>query len=75
MKYIVMNTNGDIYNDEYNTRAEAIARAEYRWSHLTEREKRKDDLIVLDSVNPDEEAEDHFDGNPIWENGKELEGE
>lgn len=40
--------------------------------HLTAREQEKNTVYVLESINPDEEAEDHFDGNPIWQDGVEL---
>ncbi len=66
MKYIVMNDDGnDIYNDEFDNREDAIKRAEYRSRY-------EDDIIVLESVNPDEDAADHFDGNLIWEEEKDV---
>ena len=72
MKYVVMNMNGDVYNDEFDNEKEAINRAEYRWNHLTSREKKRDDLIVLVSNDPDEDSVYHFDGNPIWKNGERI---
>ena len=66
MKYIVMDEPkkeyGDAYTKEYDTLDEAIREAEYEAAH-----KAKDRTIsVLESVNPDESAEDHFDGNIVW---------
>lgn len=59
--------NGDLFNEEFATVEEALERAEYVWNHLTSREKNNRELYVLESVNPDEEAENHFDGNKIKE--------
>lgn len=70
MKYIVFdemkNGTGDSFSTEHETKAEAIAAAQRQWDHLTFREQRQRNVYVLESINPDEEAEDHFDGNPIW---------
>lgn len=70
MKYIVFdemkNGTGDIFSTEHETKAEAIEAAQRQWEHLTFREQRQRNVYVLESVNPDEEAEDHFDGNTVW---------
>lgn len=48
------------------TTKKALAWAEYSWGMLTDREKKeRTAFYVLESVNPDEDAEDHFDGDPI----------
>lgn len=67
MKYIIMDENkGDLFTKEYNTAEEAVKQAEIDWNHLTDREKEKRTaFFVLESVNPDDEAMDHYDGNPI----------
>lgn len=69
MKYLVIsgqkNGTGDLFTSEYNTQEEAIKAAEYALAHLTDREKEKTSLYVLESANPDEEAENHFDGNIV----------
>ena len=68
MKYIVMDQikNGDLFTEEFATAEEAITSAEYGWDHLTNKEKQmRESYIVLESVNPDEEAENHLDGDVI----------
>lgn len=67
MKYIIMDENkGDLFTKEYNTAEEAIKQADIDWNHLTDREKEKRTaFFVLESVNPDALAMDHYDGNPI----------
>lgn len=67
MKYVVVDyTNGDDFNTEHETKEQALACAEEKWSHLTEKEKkRRESFFVLESENPDEEAENHFDGDII----------
>jgi len=74
MKYIVSDeprnyTSGDIFNDEFDTLDQAISAADNQWSHLTFNEKKARTIYVLESINPDEEAPDHFDGMPIWKDG------
>lgn len=67
MKYIVIDTRkNDEFTKEFEKAEEAIAWAEYEWSRMTEHDK-KDcaAYYVLESVNPDEDADDHLDGNPI----------
>lgn len=70
MKYIVFdemkNGTGDIFSTEHETREEAIQAAQRQWEHLTFREQRQRNVYVLESVNPDEDAMDHFDGRTIW---------
>ena len=70
MKYIVMDERkdgtGDFFNDEYATAEEAIKVAKWKWSYLTAKEKKERTIWVLESANPDEEAENYFDGNPIF---------
>ena len=74
MKYIVIENHkdgtGDWITSEFDSKQDAIRLAEIQYNYLTAKEKAKRDVIVLESVNPDEDAENHFDGNPIWENGK-----
>lgn len=67
MKYILMDEkNGDLFYKEFETAEEAIKQADIEWNHLTDKEKEnRKAFLVLESVNPDEEAPDHFDGNPI----------
>ena len=71
MKYIVIDQRkdgvGDIFTEEFESLETAKERAVACWHHLTDREKRKREIYVLESVNPDENALDHFDGNPVME--------
>lgn len=77
MRYIVFNGNrdftGDIDTTEFNNRTEAIEEAARIWDRrLTADEKKTQTVYVLESANPDEDAADHFDGNTIWQDGKEV---
>lgn len=71
MKYIVIdqhrNGTGDMFSVEFNDLGAAIKEADHQWSYLTAAEKAVREIYVLESANPDEDAEDHFDGAPIWE--------
>ena len=71
MRYIVIdrqrNGEGDWFTEEFEDREKAISKAEYGWNHLADREKKGREILVLESVNPDEDADNHFDGTPIWE--------
>lgn len=68
MKYIVMDqTDTDLFTKEFETAEEAIEAAKTDWSYLTEQDKNtRIEFFVLESINPDEDAEDHFDGTPIF---------
>ena len=70
MKYIVISkeerTTSDEFTREFDSKEEAIKAAEADWNHYTYGEKKKNIVFVLESVNPDTEAEDHFDGDMIW---------
>lgn len=76
MKYIVVNEpqkeSGDWFTKESNDKEAAINEAKYQWNHLISTEKKKRSVYVIESVNPDEEAENHFDGNYIWKCDTEL---
>lgn len=67
MKYVVVDCkNGDMFDTEHETKEQALACAEEKWSHLTKEEKKdRESFFVLKSENPDEEAENHFDGDII----------
>ena len=68
MKYIVMDQimNGDLFTEEFDTVEEALVSAEYGWEHLTDKEKQKrESYIVLESANPDEDSENHLDGDIV----------
>lgn len=57
---------GSEWPEEYNTLEEALKAGDYNWSHKCEADKKAlDYAYILESVNPDEEAPDHYDGNPV----------
>lgn len=71
MKYIVIDdatTMSAVCDEyEYNDLESAKKKADSIFQHLTESEvKKRDGLYVLESVNPDENAEDHHDGDPVY---------
>ena len=69
MRYIVIDEreSGDFFTEEFNDKDEAINSAKYDWNRRTEHDKKHTErFYVLESVNPDEDADDHFDGNPIF---------
>ena len=67
MKYIVMDeVRGNIFTEEYDNLEEAIREADRTFYHMTTYDrKRRSGLYVLESVNPDEDADNHFDGNIV----------
>lgn len=74
MKYLVVYaTRGDEFVEEFDYKEEAFKNADYQWYHLTRSEKRDCKLYVLESVNPDEEAENHMDGDVLREYSLEYE--
>lgn len=69
MRYIVIDErkSGDFFTEEFNDKDKAINSAKYDWNRRTEHDKKDTErFYVLESANPDEDAEDHFDGNPIF---------
>lgn len=67
MKYIVMEEKAhDTFTKEFETAEEAIKEAKSDWEWLTDYDRKHyTAFYVLESVNPDEDAQDHFDGNII----------
>lgn len=67
MKYIVIDDCGtDIYDSEFENKEEAIKEAEYKFNHMTPGDKKRTkELYVLESANPDPDAENHFDGDIV----------
>lgn len=67
MKYIVADfKDGDFFTDEFDTREEALQEAEEQWEQLTEHDQqRRTAFYVLESINPDEDAPNHYDGGII----------
>ena len=68
MRYIVFDErkNGELFTEEFEDRDEAIKTAEYDWDRRTEYDKKRTEAFyVLESVNPDEDADNHFNGNIV----------
>ena len=67
MKYIVIDEkNGDMFASEHDNRQDAITAAKDEWSRLSDHDKKhRIAFYVLESVNPNEDALDHFDGDII----------
>lgn len=69
MKYVLIDDcNTELFTEEFENKEQAIAYGDKEWSHLSERDKkRRTSYYLIESVNPDEEAEDHLDGDTIKE--------
>lgn len=69
MKYLVIDERKhDEFVEEFDKKEEAIAFADDEWERMAKADK--DSTVayyVLESVNEDEEAEDHFDGDIVKE--------
>lgn len=67
MKYIVVDqTKTDMFISEHETKEAAIAEARSQWDSLSEYDQAKrEEFYVLESVNLDEDAEDHYDGDLV----------
>lgn len=66
MKYIFICNNGDEWTKEFDDKKKAIDTAEREWMSLSNRDKKKyESFLVIESANPDTEAENHFDGDII----------
>lgn len=69
MKYIVVDEKeNDVFTKEFDSKEEAIKYADIDYDRMSESDKAKRKAYyILESVNPDEDAENHFDGNIIKE--------
>ena len=72
MRYIYFIGNGNWEDThESNDKDELIKLCKHYWgyisSSLTDKEKKNYYSYVLETVNPDEDAEDHYDGNPVFD--------
>ncbi len=67
MKYIIMDfKDGDFFTDEFNSKEEALQEAGEQWEQLDKYDQQhRTAFYVLESVNPDEDAPDHYDGEII----------
>ena len=66
MRYLVIDqsTKYDEFVEEFNTKEEAIAFADKEWKGMVKADQ--DSTVafyILESVNPDPESEDHYDGD------------
>ena len=71
MKYLVCNEwlfgSFDTDVKEFEDRDKAIDQAKEDWRTMSVKERKKFNVYVLESVNPDEDADNHYDGNIIYE--------
>lgn len=67
MKYIIIDERkNDWFTEEFESKDEAIKTAKSDWDRRTAYDKKRTEAYyVLESVNPDEDADDHFDGDII----------
>ena len=67
MKYIVIEEHEiDTFTEEFDNKEEAIKWADDMFSHLCSADrKRIKSYYILESVNSDEDADDHYDGDCI----------
>lgn len=69
MKYVVIDDEGPgrFFTEEYDSKEEAIQKADIRWERYTtnEEKRRTIEFYILESENPDEDAANHLDGNEI----------
>ena len=68
MLYIVCDQvkNGDLFTEEFDDLEKAVKAANRDWEHMSDYDKnRREAFYVLESANPDESAENHFDGDPV----------
>ena len=76
MKYVMIEApksgSGDEFTFESDDLLIAVQEAEYWWEHLSYSDKRKKTIYVIESENPDEDAENHFDGNYLWRDGENV---
>lgn len=80
MRYVLIDStaNGDTWTKEFNDIVEALRTAEYDWSSMSDYDKKKcDEFMVIDSVNENEEADNHLDGRVVvtWKRWNNVFGE
>lgn len=68
MKYIyITGTEHDEEVTESNNKEELIEMAKRDWSHMNDEDKKRTvNHYVIESINPDEDAENHFDGDIVY---------
>ena len=68
MKYVLIDQikNSDCFTSEFETKEEAIKGGELAFQYLSEQDKaHRAEFYILKSINPDEDAENHFDGDIV----------
>lgn len=67
--YILIDVvDGDMFTKEFDNLKEAMRVSENEWEHLSDHDKkRREAFYLLESANPDEDAENHFDGDVVRE--------
>lgn len=66
-KYIyIYGKMGSEWIEEFETLEAAKKHGDYDWNHQNDYDKKHCDYAyILESVNPDPDAPDHLDGNPV----------
>ena len=69
MRYILIDQRrNDMFTEEFESKDQAIMAGESSWNSMSDYDQKHcEAFYVLESVNPDEDAPDHFDGNPVKE--------
>ena len=67
MQYVLVdNRDGDIFVGEYETQEEAVKAGEDMFSRFSDYDKKhREEFFVFKSLNPDEDAENHYDGDIV----------
>lgn len=68
MKYVILDQikDGDLFTLECDDKDEALKAAERGWNNLSDHDKgRREFYMVLESVDPDTDAENHLDGDVV----------
>lgn len=67
MKYIIITgCKGSEWTEEHETKEQAIKAADKEYNHMNECDKKNTSyMYILESVNPDEDAPNHFDGDIV----------
>lgn len=77
-KYVLIDERDvDVFEKEFDTAEAALREGCFDWDRMTKNERKAcKSFYVLESVNPDEEAENHFDGDIVfaWKYNGEFKG-
>lgn len=70
MKYVLIDClkDGDMFTEEFDSRMDAHHSASSTWDSLSDYDKkRRESFYVIESADPNEESESHFDGDVLYE--------